>query len=65
VPGIAEVAGDSMIPDMWDNANMNALGLKSDTERDLGVLADRIKQRAEEYFGECAGHSPDEPRSGP
>src|SRR5205823_5084615 len=26
------------------------------------VLADRIEGRAEEYFGECAGHSPDEPR---
>jgi hypothetical protein len=62
VPGIAEVAGDSMIPDMWDNADMNALGLKSDTERDLGVLADRIEQQAQEYFSECAGHSPDEPR---
>jgi hypothetical protein len=62
VPGIAEVAGDSMIPDMWDNADMNAFALKSDAERDLAVLADRIEERAEEYFGECAGYSPDEPR---
>ncbi|MDQ5853941.1 MAG: maleylpyruvate isomerase N-terminal domain-containing protein [Chloroflexota bacterium] len=62
VPGIAGEAGDSMIPDMWDNADMNALALKSDAERDLAVLADRIEERAEEYFGECAGHSPDEPR---
>ncbi|MGH3787445.1 MAG: hypothetical protein ACRDRG_13040 [Pseudonocardiaceae bacterium] len=62
VPGIAEVAGDSMIPTMWDNADMNALALDSDTERDLAVLADRIEQRAAEYFTECAGHSPDEPR---
>jgi len=62
VHGIAEVAGDSMIPDMWDNADMNALALTSDAERDLAVLADRIEERAEEYFGECAGHSPDEPR---
>jgi hypothetical protein len=38
VPGIAEVAGDWMIPDMWDNAAMNALALKSDAERYLGVL---------------------------
>lgn len=62
VPGIAAMAGDSMIQDMWDNADMNALGLKYDAERDLTVLADRIEERAEEYFGECAGHSPDEPR---
>jgi mycothiol maleylpyruvate isomerase-like protein/SCP-2 sterol transfer family protein len=62
VPGIAEVAGDSIIPDMWDNADMNALALNSDTERGLAVLADRIEERAHEYFGECAGHSPDEPR---
>ena len=62
VPGIAEVAGDWMIPDMWDNAAMNALALKSDAERYLGVLADRIEERAEEYLGECAGRSPDEPR---
>jgi hypothetical protein len=62
VPSIAEVAGDSVIRDMWDSADMNALALKSDAERDLAVLADRIEERAKEYFGECAGHSPDEPR---
>jgi uncharacterized protein (TIGR03083 family) len=62
VPGIADVAGDSMIPDMWDNADMNALALKSDAERDLAVLADRIEECAEEYFDECSGHSPDEQR---
>ncbi len=62
VPSMAGVAGDSMIPDMWDNADLNALGLKADSERDLAVLADRIEQRADEYFGECAAHSPDEPR---
>lgn len=62
VPGTAEVAGNSVIPDMWDNADMNARGLKSDAERDLAVLADRIEQRAKEHLDECAGHSPDEPR---
>ena len=62
VPGIVEVTGDSMIPDMWDNDDMNARALKSDAERDVAVLADRIEERAEEYFAECAGHSPDEPR---
>ncbi|MGH3548442.1 MAG: maleylpyruvate isomerase N-terminal domain-containing protein [Pseudonocardiaceae bacterium] len=62
VPGVAAVAADSMIRDMWDNADMNALGLKHDTERDPTVLADRIEERAAEYFGECAGHTRDEPR---
>ena len=58
VPRIAEVTGGSMITDMWDNADMNALALNSDTERDLAVLADRIEERAQEYFRECASHSP-------
>ena len=62
VPGIAEVAGNSMIPDMWDNADMNARALRSDAERSLAVLADRIEERAQEFFNECAGHLPDEPR---
>ncbi len=62
VPSIAGAAGDSVIQDMWDLADMNVLGLKSDPERDLAVLADRIEERAEEYFGECVGHSPDESR---
>jgi hypothetical protein len=47
----------------WNNANMNDRALKSDTERDLAVLADRIEERAQEYLRECAVHSPDEPRS--
>ena len=62
VPGIAEVAGNSMIPDMWDNADMNARALRSDAERSLAVLADRIEERAKEFFNECTGHLPDEPR---
>lgn len=62
VPGISEVAGNSMIPDMWDNADMNARALRSDAERGLAVLADRIEERAQEFFNECAGHLPDEPR---
>lgn len=51
-----------MIRGMWDNADMNALGMKSDPERELAVLADRIDERALEHLSECAGHSPDEPR---
>ena len=62
VPSMAGVAGESLVRDMWDLADTTILGVKSDAERDLAVLADRIEQRAEEYFGECAGHSPDEVR---
>ena len=62
LPSLAGVAGDSLIRDMWDLADTTTLAAKSDPERDLAVLADRIEQRAQEYFGECAGHSPDEPR---
>src|SRR6185312_17104123 len=38
------------------------LGVESDPERDLAVLAGLIEERAEEYFVECAGHAPDEMR---
>ncbi len=62
VPSLAGVAGDSLIQDMWDLADTTKLGVKSDPERDLGVLADRIETRAEEYFSECVGADPDEPR---
>ncbi|MGH3777545.1 MAG: maleylpyruvate isomerase N-terminal domain-containing protein [Pseudonocardiaceae bacterium] len=62
IPSIAGIAGDSLTRDMWDWADTTQLGVKSDPERDPAVLADRIEERAEEYFGECAGHSPDEPR---
>jgi hypothetical protein len=62
VPGMAGVAGDSWIRDMWDHADSTTLAVRSDPERDLAVLSDRIEERAQEYLGECAGHSPDEPR---
>ncbi len=62
VPSIAGVAGDSLIRDMWDLGDVAKLGVQSDPERDPAVLADRIEERAEEYFGECTGHSPDELR---
>ncbi|HKR48051.1 MAG TPA: maleylpyruvate isomerase N-terminal domain-containing protein [Pseudonocardiaceae bacterium] len=62
VPSLAGVAGDSLIRDMWDLADTTTLGVKSDPERDLTVLADRIETRAQEYFSECAGADPDAPR---
>jgi hypothetical protein len=63
VPSLAGVAGDSMIRDMWDLADTTALAVRSDPERDLTVLADRIEARALEYFSACAGADPDAPRA--
>jgi hypothetical protein len=62
IPSIADVAGDSLMQDMWELGDLTVLGVKSDSQRDPTVLADRIEQRAQEYFAECAGHSPDERR---
>ena len=62
VPGMAGVAGESWVQDMWDHADSTTLAVRSDPERDLAVLADRIEERAQEYLDECAGHSPDESR---
>lgn len=62
VPAMAGVAGESLVRDIWDLAETTTLGVESDPERDLAVLADRIEERAQEYFGECAGHAPDEMR---
>ncbi|MDQ4012029.1 MAG: SCP2 sterol-binding domain-containing protein [Actinomycetota bacterium] len=62
VPSLAGVAGDSLIPDMWDLADTTTLAVKSDPERNPTVLADRIETRAEEYLSECVGADPNAPR---
>ena len=62
IPSIADVAGDSLMQDMWELGEVTVLGVKSDSERDPAVLADRIEQRAQEYLAECARHSPKELR---
>ncbi|MDQ5856262.1 MAG: maleylpyruvate isomerase N-terminal domain-containing protein [Actinomycetota bacterium] len=62
IPSIADVAGDSLMQDMWELGDVTVLGVKSDSERDPAVLADRIEQRAQEYLAECARHSPEELR---
>ncbi|MGH3870828.1 MAG: hypothetical protein ACRDSR_04810 [Pseudonocardiaceae bacterium] len=59
VPGSTDRASGSLIHDMWDLGAMTRLGVRSDPERDPAVLADRIEQRAQEYFGECAGRAAD------
>ena len=62
IPSIADVVGDSLMQDMYELDGLTVLGVKSDSQRDPAVLADRIEQRAQEYFAECAGHSPYELR---
>jgi uncharacterized protein (TIGR03083 family) len=62
MPGLAGVAGDSLIRDMWELNEVTSLGVRSDPERDLAVLADRIEARAQEYLSECAGQSAEELR---
>lgn len=62
VPGFVDVAGDSLVRDMGDLADTTVRGVKSDPERDLAVLADRIEARAQEYFSDCVGADPDAPR---
>lgn len=62
MPSLAGTAGDSLIRDIWELADVTDLGVRSDHERDCGVLADRIDARAQEYFEECAGSSADELR---
>jgi hypothetical protein len=47
--GHAGAAGESLVRDMWDLADMT-------------VLADRIEARAQEYFSDCGAADPDAPR---
>ncbi len=54
LPSTADTGGGAMIRDIWDLGDLMILGVKSDPERDLKVLADRIEARAEKYFSECA-----------
>ena len=60
LPDMAGLAGQSLIADVWDLAHVTQSGVRADSERDLNVIADRIEERAEEFFAECAGRSPDE-----
>ncbi|MDQ2881748.1 MAG: hypothetical protein M3Y48_11120 [Actinomycetota bacterium] len=62
IPQRAGRAGGSLVRDVADLGEMTTRAVRSDPERDLGVLADRIDARAQEYFADCAGQSPDELR---
>ncbi len=47
--------------DVWELADLMALAVNNDPERDPRVLADRIEARAHTYFSECVEADPDEP----
>jgi hypothetical protein len=61
-PDFAGPADGPMLSDFWDLADTTMRAVKNDPERDLGVLADRIDAEAQQYFSECAGADPNEPR---
>lgn len=60
LPGPDRAPEGSIITDIWDLAHATRAGVLSDPERDLGVIADRVDERAREFLAECAGRSPDE-----
>ncbi|MGH3549542.1 MAG: maleylpyruvate isomerase N-terminal domain-containing protein [Pseudonocardiaceae bacterium] len=62
IPSRVGMAGDSLVRDIADLGEVTTLAVRSDPERDLSVLADRIEASAKEYFAECARQSPDELR---
>jgi uncharacterized protein (TIGR03083 family) len=62
IPSREGAAGDSLVRDVADLGEVTTLAVRSDPERDLSVLADRIEASAKEYFAECARQSPDELR---
>lgn len=62
MPGLAGTVGASLIADIRELDDVTGLGVRSDPERDPGVLADRIEARAQAYFEDCAGRSADERR---
>ncbi|MGB9280469.1 MAG: maleylpyruvate isomerase N-terminal domain-containing protein [Pseudonocardiaceae bacterium] len=59
---VPSVAGESLLREMSELGETTMLGVKSDPERNPGVLADRIDAMAQEYFSECVTADPDEPR---
>ena len=60
LPDLAGTAGESLIADVWDLADVTRGGVRSDPERDFAVIASRIEERAEGFFAACAGRQPDE-----
>jgi hypothetical protein len=63
VPAAGEMPGESPLEDIWDLQHATSAGVRSDPERDLAVLADRIESRAKEYLASCAGAAAHEMRA--
>jgi uncharacterized protein (TIGR03083 family) len=63
IPSVAGTAGDSVVRDIWDLGDTTVLGVQSDLERDLCVLADRIEGRAAQFVAYLDGRTPEEPRA--
>jgi hypothetical protein len=62
IPRDADVAGGAVVKDMWGWDDVTNTGLKSDAERNLTVIADRIDELAERYFSQCVGQDFDAAR---
>ena len=62
LPGLEGTAGASLIKDVWDLSGVTTLAVDSDPERDLGVLARRIEERADRFFEGLNGMRADEVR---
>lgn len=63
VPTLPGTTEPSLIRDMEDLSGVTTQAVRSDDERDLNVLADRIDESAREFFAESVGRSPGEQRS--
>jgi len=63
LPGMAGAAGESLIGDIRELSETTKLGVRTDPERNLAVLADRIDERAATFFSESLGTSPGEERA--
>lgn len=59
MPDRVGVAGHSLVRDIADLDDVTARLVRADPERNLGVLADRIEARAEQYLVDCGRQSPD------
>lgn len=57
LPTRVKPAGASLIADVWDLGSLTADAVQADGERNLGVLADRIDERAAAFFRHCEGRS--------
>ena len=60
LPAREGTAGESLIKDVWDLSSLLGEAVQADTERNLGVLANRIDDRAAAFFQDCRGRSGDE-----